>query len=204
MALRTQYCFGVFRSRSDGLYIVAVIMTQMLPGCVYQIKMTAFREGHADCFSLSLVCLPLNQSAWVKSQVGLKNYSAGIGLWMAVARGKGRGRDLENCLPHYSGLVLCMHRFSKFKILLTPTALDYLHFLKLQIISVSVDNISSAGRLTIYNIMQKEVIEHFPAKGHIVSVFVLFLQVRRGRLRSYVTSRHKMRCSVRGRILSFV
>ena len=77
MALRTQYCFGVFRSRSDGLYIVAVVMTQMLPGCVYQIKMTTSREGHSDCFSLSLVCLPLNQSAWVKSQVGLKNYSYG-------------------------------------------------------------------------------------------------------------------------------
>lgn len=71
--------------------------------------MTTFREGHSDCFSLSLVCLPLNQSAWVESQVGLKNYSAGIGLRMAVARGKGRGSDLENCLPHYLDLVLCMH-----------------------------------------------------------------------------------------------
>lgn len=44
-----------------------------------------------------------------ESQVGLKNYSAGIGLRMAVARGKGRGSDLENCLPHYLDLVLCMH-----------------------------------------------------------------------------------------------
>ena len=90
----------------------------MLPGCVYQSKMTTSREGHSDCFSLSLVCPPLNQSAWVKSQVGLKNYSygsvytgvyTGIALRMAVAQGKGSGSDLENCLPHYLDLFLCKH-----------------------------------------------------------------------------------------------
>lgn len=71
--------------------------------------MTTSREGHSDCLSLSLVCLPLNQSAWVKNQVGLKNYNAGVALLMAVAQGKGSDSDLKNRLPHYLDLFLCKH-----------------------------------------------------------------------------------------------
>ena len=63
---------------------------------------------------------------------------------MAVAQGKGSDSDLKNRLPQYLDLFLCKHWFSKFKILLTHTALDYLHFLKLQIkvVLVYVDNVS--------------------------------------------------------------
>lgn len=54
VTLRTQDCFGVFRSKSGGFFRVAVTVTQMLPGCVYQIKMTTPRERQTDCLSLGL------------------------------------------------------------------------------------------------------------------------------------------------------
>lgn len=53
VTLRTQDCFGVFRSKSGGFFRVAVTVTQMLI-CVYQIKMTTPRERQSDCLSLGL------------------------------------------------------------------------------------------------------------------------------------------------------
>lgn len=55
VALGTQDCFGISKSRNARLFRVAVTMIQMLPDYVYQIKMTTSGERQSVCLSLGLV-----------------------------------------------------------------------------------------------------------------------------------------------------